>query len=117
MFFVFLILGFTALAVMLPGTIFAKSSEQSRTNNMLIDIGFSISPIVGFLVGYTGPSIVTSMVPILGSYHVLLSTLAGDSSFLMILAMIATNAVLIIGLVLLSTKFLCHFKRSNLAMM
>jgi uncharacterized membrane protein (Fun14 family) len=114
-FFGFLLLGFTALTIMLPGTIYAKSTEQSRTNNMLIDLGLSMSPIMGFVVGYAGPSFVASLAPIFGTYHVLLSILAGDTSMTILLGMLSMNCLLMITFFYFAHGLLCNFKRTNQA--
>ena len=56
-------------------------SEQARNKNKLFDFMLINIPLIGFIVGFSGMSLYSTVLPVFNAYHVSSGALSGALSF------------------------------------
>ena len=81
---VFMTMSITAFMILLyfvPGTLRSMDSEQARNKNKLFDFMLINIPLIGFIVGFSGMSLYSTVLPVFNAYHVSSGALSGALSF------------------------------------
>ena len=80
---VFMTMSITAFMILLyfvPGTLRSMDSEQARNKNKLFDFMLINIPLIGFIVGFSGMNLYSTVLPVFNAYHLSSGALSGALS-------------------------------------